>query len=293
MIVKSTFNYGMVFALMAIILYGYAAFTGLILSSEIDATIAIAIAASWLVLACVALYTMCDMAAKHSTNSRRRLLAIAWFIFILLFVVAFWPFAKFVEAYTHRENLSQYATMITKYVTDMDSLYDDYVERRVSNYEKQLRAEAAAHTSKYPSVLGGAYGTNDKQKINNLVSSLKRRLEPTDKVQNRALRQEWVKTLDGLSLSNVRLPMMLKEIDVITTGWYNEYVTFSKTPQSNVPFSPYPDQQIPAKPMLSNLKLASAIAEVSSADMLIKAGGVAFVFLLVMLFPYILIPKNR
>jgi hypothetical protein len=112
----------------------------------------------------------------------------------------------------------------------LDESYNRYANDRINNYADKLEFVSSGKSirpSEYEECMGGAYGDNDNEKINNLKKSLKMKLLPDTitVVQNR--RHEWLQSASNMSVWNIMLPSNLQKINEEVKHWTDNYVKLS------------------------------------------------------------------
>lgn len=191
---------------LALLLFSIAAFYGMEYLYDGDHAIAISSTLVGLTFLSVCIYFMCK--SKSSRNKRSGLpieiisMSVACFVLVLGSI----PFNIFISAIEHEKAFVGSITETARNVSAIDSSYQAYVNRRVTNYERYL------NTKKYRT-----------SAVRSMANSLRRRLTPEDMDLVRFERKLWLSELDSVSIWNVSTAKNIRYIVTAGEDWCRQY----------------------------------------------------------------------
>ena len=162
--------------------------------------------------------------------------------FVFIAIVSIWwswkPVNAFVGVLSHRNEIGAYGKDIIAYSYKLDTAYIAYADKRVADYKTQLQRIAGTHSANYKILLGGAAGDTDGDKINNLVTSLERRLKPQALGYAQQQHSQWMNANASFSIFNINLVNSIAQAETYLNAQENEYTVLSKTPQTGL-YTPF------------------------------------------------------
>ena len=228
---KSKFNFAAVFSIMALLVYAFLAFMGLVYwrDGEIALPLLITIGGIALILLC--LFVMCK-----GKESRWKIGKIGEVFFGLVILVAFiaaaFPFTNFFKVVERQDEIKGKIETLFTSAKNLDKAYDEYANDRIQKYEDKLKLVSKGkqiRPSEYKQLLAEAAGNNDEQKIANLSKSLRRQLLPTSRDSICKQRTEWLEKANEMSVWNMLLPSNISKIANQVDNYVKNYTDLSST----------------------------------------------------------------
>ena len=228
---KTKFNFATVFSLMALLVYAFFAFMGLVYWKDGQFELPILITVGGIALILLCLFIMCT--GKESRWKIGKIGEVLFGLIILLtFIVSAFPFTNFFKVVERQNEITVKIENLLKSAKSLDKAYDDYAESRIQKYEDQLKLVAQGkhvRPSEYEQLLANAAGDNDNQKIANLSKSLHRQLLPASKDSICAQRTEWLEKANQMSVWNMQLPANISKIASEVDNYVDNYTELSST----------------------------------------------------------------
>ena len=192
-----------IFALLGFSIF---AFYGIEYLLDGNHLLAIGISLLGLFLLSICLYNMCKSKANRSKRSGLPIEISSIIIATIVLLVGSIPFTMFVTVIHHENEFVSSITETAKKVGTIDSCYQAYANHRIANYENFLKRKH------YKS-------TDTRSKVN----SLRRRLMPENMDSIYHERQDWIKSLDTVSIWNVSTAKNLHYIVMAGDDWCEQY----------------------------------------------------------------------
>lgn len=230
---KSTFNFAAVFATMALLVFSYITFLGLVYwkGGDFKAPAVMTIIMMAIVASCV--FIMC----KAKATRWKKIGGIGQSVFGLIilgtFILAAFPFTNFLKAAKDSEDIRQLTDGIYQSAIYLDNAYHKYADNRVKNYQRQLQAISNSRSSAteagpaerllYEQSIKGADGGSDREKIHNLSNSLRDRLLPENAGPIIVQRHKWLENIRDVNIWNPMTPANINRIDETVNKWLDNY----------------------------------------------------------------------
>lgn len=227
---RSKFSFAAVFSLMVLLAYSFLMFMGLVYWRGGSLGLPIGLTLGFIALVVTCLTVMCMSRATRWKRIGTIGQCIFGFIILLAFIASAVPFTNFMDVVAQKSKFNQEINNVLNSARGLDRSYEEYTERRLDNYRSRLteisnnRDEYAAE---YRQLLAGAPGNTDERKIDNLVSSLRRKLVADSVVQITRERQQWLESSADMSVWNLMLPTNMAKINEEVSNWTLMYTNIS------------------------------------------------------------------
>lgn len=228
---KNRFNFAAVFSIMALLVYAFFAFMGLVYWKDGDIALPLLITIGGIALILFCLYVMCI-----GKESRWRIGKVGEIFFGMIILVAFVasavPFTNFFKVVERQDEIKGKIDTLFTSAKNLDKAYDEYVSDRIQKYESQLKLVAngkQVRPSEYNQLLANAAGSNDNQKIEGLSKSLRRQLLPASRDSICKERTEWLEKANEMSVWNMLLPSNISKIANEVDNYVQNYTELSST----------------------------------------------------------------
>lgn len=215
---KYYFDWSTVMALLFLLIYSYFSFMGslYLFKGEIWQALLSAIILIAIVSGCVYVMTLAKMTKFKEIGLVGQITL--GIIMLSVFLLAAIPFTNFIYANQHGEEITKCIDITKSSAIGMETAYSKYVDRRVSDYEKQLRS-----TMTYSQ----QHEISQDKEIALLTASLRRQLKPPSLDTIQSERKKWIESLSGMSIWNIMLPANLNRIKECVGEWVKEYKKMS------------------------------------------------------------------
>jgi len=152
------------------------------------------------------IYCMCKSKANRSKRKGLLMEIPSIVAAITILLMGCLPFTMFQSVINHKTEFVQSIAETAKNVEAIDSSYLAYVNNRIAQYDKYLSSHH--------------YQSNAKRMRTN---SLRRRLLPVNMDSLRQERQEWLSSLDTVSIWNISTAKNFHHIKTAGDDWMNQY----------------------------------------------------------------------
>lgn len=240
------FSFSFTFSIMALLVFSYFAFMGLIYWLGGGILLPAAITLAFVLVAIVCIYVMClSKATRWTTFGLVGQIFFGSIVFVLL-VAAACPFTNFIRAVEKSDEISQGVAAICDNAIGLDKAYAEYVDKRINDYKSNLQHVSngkSMNPSRYQECLGRATGATDAEKINNLANSLRSKLLPASTDTIVGGRRLWLENAKGASVWNPLTPANINKIDSQVSGYLDNYKKLSETTYAGEEAVPFEYQE--------------------------------------------------
>lgn len=242
---QTTFSFALVLSVIFLMAYAFVAFLGMVYWAEGALLVPIISTLGFLAVAILMVLWLCR--AKASRWRRIRLVgqAVAGTFFAIVVLLSMLPFGNFLNVLSHQEELTDDFEQTIASAEELDAAYGQYVDRRVERYRQRLATVASpggqrSNPSEYETLVGGAAGSTDAEKIDNLCTSLRRHLLPASDSTSTAF-HAWLDDMKGISVWNVGLPANIKTLHDEVNSRTESYGSLSSRERSfnGEPYEPF------------------------------------------------------
>ena len=242
---QTTFSFALVLSVIVLMAYAFVAFLGMVYWAEGALLVPIISTLGFLAVAILMVLWLCR--AKASRWRRMRLVgqAVAGTFFAIVVLLSMLPFGNFLNVLSHQEELTADFEQTIASAEELDAAYEQYVDRRVERYRQRLATVASpggqrSNPSEYETLVGGAAGSTDAEKIDNLCASLRRHLLPASDSTATAF-HAWLDGMKGISVWNVGLPANIKTLHDEVNNRTESYRSLSAQERSfnGEPYEPF------------------------------------------------------
>jgi len=224
------FSFAWTFSIMVLLAFGYVSFMGLVYHSggaiAVPALLTLAMMA--VVVGCVAMMCMSRATRWRGVGTVGQI--VFGVIVLVVLLLSSVPFTNFLRVCSERETIRSEANSAIDAAARVDAAYQSYADARLTAYKDNLSLIAkgkAINPSRYNEVMGGASGSSDATKIDNLARSLKTKLLPDSTEEIAAQRRRSLEKARDASVLNPLMPKNIAAIDSLTSGWVENYRTLS------------------------------------------------------------------
>ncbi len=242
---QTTFSFALVLSVIVLMAYAFVAFLGMVYWAEGALLVPIISTLGFLAVAILMVLWLCR--AKASRWRRMRLVgqAVAGTFFAIVVLLSMLPFGNFLNVLSHQEELTADFEQTIASAEELDAAYEQYVDRRVERYRQRLATVASpggqrSNPSEYETLVGGAAGSTDAEKIDNLCASLRRHLLPASDSTSTTF-HAWLDGMKGISVWNVGLPANIKTLHDEVNNRTESYRSLSAQERSfnGEPYEPF------------------------------------------------------
>lgn len=227
---NSKFNFATVFAVMVLLVFSYITFLGLSYWQGGNLLLPVLLTVALIVVVGACVFMMCM--AKATRWRRLSIIGQTLFGLVVLAVLllAALPFTNFVNVAKSSDEITAKITETCDAAEQLDNAYKEYVDERISDYEQNLGVISSAKNvkpSQYKECLGGASGSDDSDKIENLSKSLRSKLLPDGTEKAVRERHQWLDKAKHTSVWNPLAPANINKIGEQVEGWVDNYKKLS------------------------------------------------------------------
>lgn len=213
---QTTFSFALVLSVIVLMAYAFVAFLGMVYWAEGALLVPIISTLGFLAVAILMVLWLCRAKASRWRRIRRMGQAVAGTFFAIVVLLSMLPFGNFLNVLSHQEELTDDFEQTIASAEELDAAYGQYVDRRVERYRQRLATVASpggqrSNPTEYETLVGGAAGSTDAEKIDNLCASLRRHLLPASDSTSTAF-HAWLDGMKGISVWNVGLPANIKTL---------------------------------------------------------------------------------
>lgn len=192
---NSKFNFAWVVSIIALLVFSYITFLGLIYWKQGNLVVPILLTLSLLAVVVLCVFLMCEGKATRFVVRGNVTQFLFGIMVLFALLLAAFPFTNFLRVVNLSDEISDKVRNACKAAIQLDEAYNDYVQNRINNYRNSLKVVAkgkSINPTQYAECLGGASGATDDAKIDNLCSSLKNKLLPESTAKIIQERHTWL-----------------------------------------------------------------------------------------------------
>lgn len=240
MIGQKRFNWAMVLALLAVLVFSYIAFLGMLYHETTSSKTPVWIAIGILVIVSLCCFGMCyGKAERNKFLGKSVQIALGTVIFVVLVLAAI-PFTNFLDVLGKSEDIKENVEEVFDYASNLDNRYAEYANSRIKDYENILSPEEE--------ISGDSFLTTrpkNEYDYEILVKSqaLRRIILPESRQSIVEGRQQWLDNSKEMSLWNVATPDNLRKLRSVVYSWIDEYRTLSSNGFEDELFEPFIEKE--------------------------------------------------
>lgn len=230
----------MVLALLAVLVFSYIAFLGMLYHETTSSKIPVWIAIGILVIVSLCCFGMCyGKAERNKFLGKSVQIALGTVIFVVLVLAAI-PFTNFLDVLGKSEDIKENVEEVFDYASNLDNRYAEYANSRIKDYENILSPEEE--------ISGDSFLTTrpkNEYDYEILVKSqaLRRIILPESRQSIVEGRQQWLDNSKEMSLWNVATPDNLRKLRSVVYSWIDEYRTLSSNGFEDELFEPFIEKE--------------------------------------------------
>lgn len=240
MIGQKRFNWAMVLALLAVLIFSYIAFLGMLYHETTSSKTPVWIAIGILVIVSLCCFGMCyGKAERNKFLGKSVQIALGTVIFVVLVLAAI-PFTNFLDVLGKSEDIKENVEEVFDYASNLDNRYAEYANSRIKDYENILSPEEE--------ISGDSFLTTrpkNEYDYEILVKSqaLRRIILPESRQSIVEGHQQWLDNSKEMSLWNVATPDNLRKLRSVVYSWIDEYRTLSSNGFEDELFEPFIEKE--------------------------------------------------
>lgn len=236
MIGQKRFNWAMVLALLAVLVFSYIAFLGMLYHETTSSKTPVWIAIGILVIVSLCCFGMCyGKAERNKFLGKSVQIALGTVIFVVLVLAAI-PFTNFLDVLGKSEDIKENVEEVFDYASNLDNRYAEYANSRIKDYENILSPEEEISGDSFLT-------TRPKNEYDYVISvksqALRRIILPESRRSIVEGRQQWLDNSKEMSLWNVATPDNLRKLRSVVSSWIDEYRTLSSNGFEDESFEPF------------------------------------------------------
>lgn len=230
----------MVLALLAVLVFSYIAFLGMLYHETTSSKTPVWIAIGILVIVSLCCFGMCyGKAERNKFLGKSVQIALGTVIFVVLVLAAI-PFTNFLDVLGKSEDIKENVEEVFDYASNLDNRYAEYANSRIKDYENILSPEEE--------ISGDSFLTTrpkNEYDYEILVKSqaLRRIILPESRQSIVEGRQQWLDNSKEMSLWNVATPDNLRKLRSVVYSWIDEYRTLSSNGFEDELFEPFIEKE--------------------------------------------------
>lgn len=214
----------MVLALLAVLVFSYIAFLGMLYHETTSSKTPVWIAIGILVIVSLCCFGMCyGKAERNKFLGKSVQIALGAVIFVVLVLAAI-PFTNFLDVLGKSEDIKENVEEVFDYASNLDNRYAEYANSRIKDYENILSPEVEMSEESFLT-------TRPKNEYDYVISvksqALRRIILPESRRSIVEGRQQWLNDSKEMSLWNVATPDNLRKLRSVVSSWIDEYRTLS------------------------------------------------------------------
>lgn len=230
----------MVLALLAVLIFSYIAFLGMLYHETTSSKAPVWIAIGILVIVSLCCFGMCyGKAERNKFLGKSVQIALGTVIFVVLVLAAI-PFTNFLDVLGKSEDIKENVEEVFDYASNLDNRYAEYANSRIKDYENILSPEEEISGDSFLT-------TRPKNEYNYEISvksqALRRIILPESRRSIVEGRQQWLDNSKEMSLWNVATPDNLRKLRSVVSSWIDEYRTLSSNGFENESFEPFIEKE--------------------------------------------------
>lgn len=240
MIGQKRFNWAMVLALLAVLVFSYIAFLGMLYHETTSSKTPVWIAIGILVIVSLCCFGMCyGKAERNKFLGKSVQIALGTVIFVVLVLAAI-PFTNFLDVLGKSEDIKENVEEVFDYASNLDNRYAEYANSRIKDYENILSPEEEISGDSFLT-------TRSKNEYDYVISvksqALRRIILPESRRSIVEGRQQWLDNSKEMSLWNVATPDNLRKLRSVVSSWIDEYRTLSSNGFEDESFEPFIEKE--------------------------------------------------
>lgn len=226
----------MVLALLAVLVFSYIAFLGMLYHETTSSKTPVWIAIGILVIVSLCCFGMCyGKAERNKFLGKSVQIALGTVIFVVLVLAAI-PFTNFLDVLGKSEDIKENVEEVFDYASNLDNRYAEYANSRIKDYENILSPEEEISGDSFLT-------TRPKNEYDYVISvksqALRRIILPESRRSIVEGRQQWLDNSKEMSLWNVATPDNLRKLRSVVSSWIDEYRTLSSNGFEDESFEPF------------------------------------------------------
>lgn len=230
----------MVLALLAVLVFSYIAFLGMLYHETTSSKTPVWIAIGILVIVSLCCFGMCyGKAERNKFLGKSVQIALGAVIFVVLVLAAI-PFTNFLDVLGKSEDIKENVEEVFDYASNLDNRYAEYANSRIKDYENILSPEMEMSEESFLT-------TRSKNEYDYVISvksqALRRIILPESRRSIVEGRQQWLDNSKEMSLWNVATPDNLRKLRSVVSSWIDEYRTLSSNGFEDESFEPFIEKE--------------------------------------------------
>lgn len=230
----------MVLALLAVLVFSYIAFLGMLYHETTSSKTPVWIAIGILVIVSLCCFGMCyGKAERNKFLGKSVQIALGAVIFVVLVLAAI-PFTNFLDVLGKSEDIKENVEEVFDYASNLDNRYAEYANSRIKDYENILSPEVEMSEESFLT-------TRPKNEYDYVISvksqALRRIILPESRRSIVEGRQQWLNDSKEMSLWNVATPDNLRKLRSVVLSWIDEYRTLSSNGFEDESFEPFVEKE--------------------------------------------------
>lgn len=230
----------MVLALLAVLVFSYIAFLGMLYHETTSSKTPVWIAIGILVIVSLCCFGMCyGKAERNKFLGKSVQIALGTVIFVVLVLAAI-PFTNFLDVLGKSEDIKENVEEVFDYASNLDNRYAEYANSRIKDYENILSPEVEMSEESFLT-------TRPKNEYDYVISvksqALRRIILPESRRSIVEGRQQWLDNSKEMSLWNVATPDNLRKLRSVVSSWIDEYRTLSSNGFEDESFEPFIEKE--------------------------------------------------
>lgn len=230
----------MVLALLAVLVFSYIAFLGMLYHETTSSKTPVWIAIGILVIVSLCCFGMCyGKAERNKFLGKSVQIAFGAVIFVVLVLAAI-PFTNFLDVLGKSEDIKENVEEVFDYASNLDNRYAEYANSRIKDYENILSPEVEMSEESFLT-------TRPKNEYDYVISvksqALRRIILPESRRSIVEGRQQWLNDSKEMSLWNVATPDNLRKLRSVVSSWIDEYRTLSSNGFEDESFEPFVEKE--------------------------------------------------
>lgn len=230
----------MVLALLAVLVFSYIAFLGMLYHETTSSKTPVWIAIGILVIVSLCCFGMCyGKAERNKFLGKSVQIALGAVIFVVLVLAAI-PFTNFLDVLGKSEDIKENVEEVFDYASNLDNRYAEYANSRIKDYENILSPEVEMSEESFLT-------TRPKNEYDYVISvksqALRRIILPESRRSIVEGRQQWLNDSKEMSLWNVATPDNLRKLRSVVSSWIDEYRILSSNGFEDESFEPFVEKE--------------------------------------------------
>ncbi len=226
----------MVLALIAVLVFSYIAFLGMLYHETTNSKTPV-----WIAIGILVVVSLCCFGMSYGKAERNKFLgkgvqiALGIVIFVVLGLGAV-PFTNFLDVLGKSKEIHENVEEVFNYASDLDNRYTEYANSRIKNYEYILTPEEEVTEGSF---LSTRTSNEQDYEISIKSQALRRIILPESRHSIVQGRQKWLDNSKEMSLWNVATPDNLRKLRSVVDSWIDDYRTLSSNGIEDESFEPF------------------------------------------------------